>query len=47
MKNSSEPDIPELPCKMLESRLYFTRGVELNIYDKLSAVWHMETISAP
>lgn len=38
MKNSFEPCIPELPCEMPESRLYFTRGEELNIYDKMTAV---------
>lgn len=37
MENSFEAGIPELPCEMPESGLYFTRGVELNIYDKLTA----------
>lgn len=39
-KNSIESHIPKLPCKMLMSCLYFTTRVELNIYDKMTAVQH-------
>lgn len=46
-ENSIESHIPKLPCEMLKSRLYFTTRVELNIYDKMTAVQHRETISAP